>query len=269
MKFHKSIFILFLVLSLFVFGFESNAFAGNGVESFDFDVPETDSSDDTLVFFFDLRDRETFIQLTHTDTDFGPEDFTPGSSLTMHIQIFDVSNNCNENNFFDDYTPNDTHIYNMRDIQTNDGNPSGVLLPDNAYGFIFALVINAGGGIFQEAEVLIGNLRILDENGYEYRTNGQSENAFDLDGEDGSEDFGFFNFNTVSGVTLSDIVGVVYEDFGSEGMVEVSEVLDNFAVVDIDVFDNSENPFFMQECDICLCGRKSSTAGRTSGRCIE
>ena len=28
-----------------------------------------------------------------------------------HIQIFDVSNNCSENDFFDVYTPNDTHVY--------------------------------------------------------------------------------------------------------------------------------------------------------------
>ena len=117
--------------------------------------------------------------------------FTPGVNITVHIQVFDVSNNCNENNFFDVYTPNDTHIYNMRDIQTNDGNSAGFVLPDGAYGFVFALVIEPDGvddppepgTIWNDAEVLIGNLRILDNNGYEYRTNGQSENAFDPDGD--------------------------------------------------------------------------------------
>jgi len=247
MKINKSIFILFFSLVLSFMSL-NNVFAGLGpvFEFFDFDVSETDSSDDTLVFFFDLRDRETYIQLTHTDTDFSPAPFTPGSSLTMHIQIFDVSNNCNENDFFDVYTPLDTHVYNMRDIQTNDGNPSGVVLPDNAYGFVFALVIEDDGTIFNAAEVLIGNLRILDEKGYEYRTNGQSENAFDT--FDFAENFGFFNFNTFGNVTLSDIVGVVFSDNGDgnegpDGEVVVADVLENFAVVNIDVFDNSENPF--------------------------
>ena len=176
--------------------------------------------------------------------------------ITVHIQIFDVSNNCNENNFFDVYTPNDTHVYNMRDIQTNDGNDSGVVLPAGAYGFVFALVIEpplAGepasevGTIWNDAEVLIGNLRILDNNGYEYRTNGQSENAFDPE-DDPLERRGFFNYNTNGGITLSDIVGVVFNDQGDgeegpDGEVVVADVLENFAVVDIDIYDLNEVPF--------------------------
>jgi len=42
---------------------------------------------------------------------------------TLHIQIFNVGNLCSENNFFDFYTPNDTHVYNLRDITRNDGTP--------------------------------------------------------------------------------------------------------------------------------------------------
>lgn len=252
----KKLFIVLLLLFSFSIGLESQSYAGTG----DFDPPETDSSDDTLVFFFDLRDRETYIQLTHTDTNFGPEPFTPGSSLLMHIQIFDVSNNCNENDFFDLYTPTDTHIYNLRDIQTNDGNPSGVVLPDGAYGFVFALVIDPeDGSIFNSAEVLIGNLRILDNNGYEYRTNGQSENAFDPDDEP-FEQYSFFNYNTSAGITLSDIIGVAYEDDSSEGEVIVDNILDddNYAVVNIDIFDVNENIFSCRDV-IFSCVDENST----------
>ena len=53
----------------------------------------------------------------------------------------------------------------MRDILTNDGNPSGVVLPDGAYGFVSILPFG------EEDADIIGNMRILDENGYEYRTN--------------------------------------------------------------------------------------------------
>jgi len=88
-----------------------------------FNRSNTDAVDSLLFYFFDLRDRESFIQLTNTDFE----------NVIVHVQIFDVSNNCNENNFFDTYTGNDTHVYDLRNILTNDNNPSGVVLPDGAY----------------------------------------------------------------------------------------------------------------------------------------
>ena len=55
---------------------------------------ETDSSESILYSFFDLRERETYLQLTNIDA----------VSALVHIQIFNVNDNCNENNFFDTYT---------------------------------------------------------------------------------------------------------------------------------------------------------------------
>jgi len=72
-----------------------------------FALPESDTDDKELFSFFELRDRESFVQVTIVGT----------IDTTVHVQIFDVSNNCNENNFFDTYTVADTHVYNMRDIQ--------------------------------------------------------------------------------------------------------------------------------------------------------
>jgi len=123
----------------------------------------------------------------------------------------------------------------MRDIQTNDGNPSGVQLPDGAYGFVSALVIDDQGEFFEGVEVLLGNMRIIDDNGYEYRTNAQTGDSLEVENEN---PFGFFNFNSLSGVTLSDIVGIAFDDDGGE-----INVTDQFAVLDIDIFDNVENPF--------------------------
>ena len=125
-----------LLISLFFF--TPISFSG------DFSIPNTDDEAQELFSFFDLRDRESFVQVTSVNT----------LDRVLHIQIFDVGNNCNENNFFDTYTPNDTHVYNLRDIQTNDGNPSGVVLPDGAYGFVFI------DGIDRRTRI-IGNFRII------------------------------------------------------------------------------------------------------------
>ncbi len=201
-----------LLISLFLFTPASYS----GLE-----LPDTDSIafGAALFYFFDLRDRETFIQLTSVDTSDG----------TLHVQIFDVSNNCDENNFFDTYTPADTHVYNMRDIVTNDGNPSGVVLPDNAYGFVS--IINFFGGTD-----IIGNFRILDDEGYEYRTN--AVNIFG--GESGWAQFNpniTFNYNTNGDISLSDVVGIT---FVSNGEISAADILDIWAAFDVDILNKDE-----------------------------
>jgi len=180
--------------------------------------------------FFDLRDRETFMQITNVDLD--------PTNHNIHIQIFDVSNNCNENNFFDLYTPNDTHVYNLRDILTNDGNDSGVVLPDGAYGIFVAF------GDADSNRRIIGNLRILDENGYEYRTNlNGTKPDFDLQGD--LDEFATFNFNTEGGVTLSDVILIsVHEDTrASEQQAQLADILNVWNTYDVDIFDLNENAF--------------------------
>ena len=191
------------------------------------DVVESDTSNQLLFGFFDLRERETFIQVTNVDPD--------PTGHNVHIQIFDSSNECNENNFFDLYTPNDTHVYNLRDIHTNDGNPSGVVLSDDAYGVFVAYGAN------DPAQVLIGNLRILDNNGYEYRTN--------LIGTDSDQDvefleeFATFNFNTMGGVTLSDVILIPMNENDSDQDAELGETLERWTTFDVDIFDLNENAF--------------------------
>jgi len=215
------------------------AFSGGSGNNLDF--PETDSSEDTLSAFFDLRDRETYIQVTNTGNDIELGDgLATNVAVTVHVQIFNVAENCNENNFFDNYTPADTHVYNMRDILRNDGSPSGVVLPENAYGIVIVSTINAGGFLESNFDTLIGNIRMLDNSGYEYRTN----IAGDPVEFDGQPNFGgntvTFNFNTVGGVTLSDVVGFSYTKIEEAGEVEIADILDNFAGFNIDIINNSE-----------------------------
>ena len=187
---------------------------------------ESDTNSFQLVSFFDLRERETFIQLTNTNND----------SRNVHVQIFDVDNNCNENDFFDNYTGNDTHVYNMRDILTNDGNPSGVDLPDTAYGFV---VITTA---LEAEESLIGSFRVLDNNGYEYRTNSLGTSLFDEISSPDSE--ASFNFNIQGEVSLSDIIGITFNPESNIPFeVTAADLINSWALVDINILDLNENIF--------------------------
>jgi len=191
---------------------------------------DTDSaeSEGRVNSFFDLRDRETFVQVTNLE----PEE------LILHIQIWNVDDNCNENDFFDIYTINDTHVYNMRDIQTNDGNPSGVELPDDAYGIVIATVVRGRGEQLLSRDI-IGNFRIIDDSGYEYRTNSQGRSTtratdFDLPPYT-------FNFNKEGGVTLSDIVGItVRQNDGVTGFDASNFTANQYKLFDVDIVNNNE-----------------------------
>jgi len=222
--------IVLLVLFLLV-SFSSHVKASNP-----FNVSSTDTVDRLLFGFFDLRDRETFIQVTNTDG---------VNSQNVHIQIFNVADNCNENDFFDLYTPNDTHVYNLRDIITNDGNDSGVVLPSDAYGIVVVFVVE---GALAPSEVVkfIGNMRIEDNNGYEYRTNLIGvDYIFGLDaiGSLRTSEPATFNFNNEGGVTFSDIILIAYSSDSQNSEVEISNILDNWFLIDVDIFDLIENPF--------------------------
>lgn len=248
---NKSKFLVpFLVLTICLFPIKS-VFAGFN-NRIVYTIPETDSSNigsgfeefSSIFYIFDLRERETFIQLTYPDAE------SSGFPALAHVQIFDVSNNCNENDFFDAYTINDTHVYNIRDIQTNDGNPSGVVLPSGAYGIVAVSMYSVNGTVPEAPAGHFGNLRILDENGYEYRTNAQGALDFITDLTYGSaiDPFYSFNFNQNSGVSFSDVVGVTLipveaavPTFGFEWLA--TPVQGIFSPFDVDIYDLNEVPF--------------------------
>ncbi len=224
MKIKKSLFLLFFAFALCFIPIK-NVFAGASLS-----ISISDNSGKQLIGVYDLRDRETFIQVTNTDI--GP------SNQTIHIQIYNVNENCNENNFFDVYTPNDTHVYNLRNILTNDGNPSGVVLPDNAYGIITAVISPNSGAPLS----LIANMRIIDDNGYEYRTNFVDTGVGNPQSQ--GDDKLTFNFNTAGGVTLSDVFGLELDGTdSSSGEILVSDVLNVWISFDIDIYDLNETPF--------------------------
>ena len=186
---------------------------------------ETDTQSLRLVSFFDLRDRESFVQITNTEN----------GDRRIHVQIFNVDDNCNENNFFDNFTGNDTHVYNMRNIETNDGNPSGVVLPDKAYGLVVITETVEG------PRNLIGNFRVIDNSGYEYRSNlfGMTP-FFSPDTVPGSELT--FNFNKEGGVSLSDIIGFTLDRF-TIAEVGAADIANTWVLLDVEILDLNENVF--------------------------
>ena len=156
--------------------------------------------------------------------------------------MFNVDDDCNENNFYDTLTPNDTHTYNMRDILTNNGNPSGVVLPDNAYGLVvITSVPGAGQAATDNPRSLIGNFRIIDELGYEYRTNAHGYQDFEFIN---FERLFTFNFSKKEGVILSDVIAMLVDGAG-EGKIEViaQDIINSNISFDFDLYDVNENPF--------------------------
>jgi len=134
----------------------------------------------------------------------------------------------------------------MRDIQTNNGSPSGVVLPDDSYGFVVISAIDPPTLIINEdANILIGNLRILDDSGYEYRTN--SSGMVNVPEIEADGDQWYFNFSTENGIILSDIVSIIVDENdvfnSSRPDVEAANILDAWQRFDVDILDINENVF--------------------------
>lgn len=223
---------LLLFFSIFLSPGKSYAGGQGLIDGFDF-LAETDTTSYVLFAPFDLRNRESYFQVTNQDS----------NGANIHVQVYDVSNLCNENDFFDNLTSNDTHVYNLRDIATNDGSPSGIVLPDNAYGIVVISVVRTGFVEIETFAPIFGNIRILDNLGYEYRTNAQSfpSGRFPITLVPPTASF---NFNSSEGVILSDVFGIPMATMpnGSRFSIEanIDDVLNAYAAVDIDIVNNNE-----------------------------
>ncbi len=185
----------------------------------------TDTADMQLFSFWDLRDRESFVQVTNTGS----------APVTVHVQIFNAGDGCDEVDFYDDYTPQDTHVYNLRALTRNNGTPLNISIPDNGYGLMVVTVVTGVGGISINDPVLIGNFRVIDDSGYEYRTN----SAGYLESSGSGNDVYTINFNNLNGANASDVVGVLVTQVGP-GFIEV--VAQGTGVTfDANIFDADEN----------------------------
>ena len=211
-------FLKYLILALLI-AMPINVYAGAG--GFVGDILD----DPILSAYYDLRDRNTFIQITNTDDSL--------ESCRIHVQIFQHDRECSELNFYDTLTPNDTVIYDLDNLVRNDGSPVPANLDDDSYGYVSVI------GDFEDGcDLIIGNFRIIDNAGYEYRVN-----MPEIDGPGFSNLYA--NFNTIDGANQADIVGYSY--FLDDDTGELLATNNDLGFdADIFVFDFNEEPL---SCD--------------------
>lgn len=173
-------------------------------------IDQTDTGVDRLVAFYDTRGRDTFIQVTNTSSD----------GVSIHVQIFQAPGTvqqCEELDFDDFLTGHDTHVYDVENIVTN-GGIDVADIPTGQYGF--AVISRSSGA----SSSLIGMFRIIDESGYEYRTNAAG-------GDDPFSDSSVssvVNFSSANGNNLSDLVGITFVEISSDTVYASPGVIASF-----------------------------------------
>lgn len=181
----------------------------------------TDQEASRLVGYWDLRDRDTFFQVTNTS----------GEDIRVHIQIFDVSTNCAEFDYFDTLTPRDTHVYDVSQLDRNNG--AALAAPDlsGGHGIIGVTVVDSSDD-FVNDRFITGNFRILDGAGYEYRTNFAGD-----DDDSDNNDIWRANFNGVDGSVFTDFVVIAFDRIDSPGSIDPQT--ENY---NVKLLDEHENP---------------------------
>jgi len=208
----KYLFVLAIVLAV-----PAQVWAGFPYDSIPF-LSATDARGFRAVYFWDERNsRDSFLQLSNVRS----------SSVTVHFQIFVVNADqadCLPCDFFDVYTPEDTHVYEIANIAANDGGQACNLALDGKYG---AVIISLSIGPFKS---LIGNGRIIDaDGGYEYRYNAHLDRGSQIFF---SQTIGpltdeyIVHFNPIQGFNNVDLVGIVYDDlFGGTDITSDSVIM--------------------------------------------
>lgn len=189
-------------------------------------VPNAISENNRLVGYWDLRDRETFFQVTNTSP----------NPIRIHIQIFDVDQSptsageCFEFDYFDTLTPEDTHVYNISSLDRNNGIPLSAPNLEGGHGIIAISHVELASNDFNSDEVLTGNTRIVDVTGYEYRVNmsWQSDDST-------SEDEYHIQFNDAGATIFADLVVMAFDDDGIN-IVPLAKIYE------VELFDAFENP---------------------------
>ncbi len=196
------------------------------------DIVETDKNLHQLTAPFDLRNRKTYIQVTN-------QSLQP--SLAIHVQIFQHDKNCNELDFWDVLTPIDTVIYDLDNLVKNDGSKVPVTLDDDSSGYVVITSDLDGSGSSNDfgGPFLVGNFRIIDDAGYEYRANMAGPDlACDFAGSNDA----YINYNTVDNAKFADVIGYAYEGKNSATVTNI----DNGFTFSIFSFDLDEEPL---SCD--------------------
>ncbi|NIP31117.1 MAG: hypothetical protein GTO02_15425, partial [Candidatus Dadabacteria bacterium] len=208
---------------------------------------DKDRPDEDVYAYYDLRNRKTYVQITNVET----EDSNALPTLCLHIQIFQQDRGCTELNFEDELTPNDTVIYDMDNLVRNDGTEVPVNLDDDSYGFVAVSAYACNDRSISDLDnPLIGNFRIIDDAGYEYRMNllnDRDNRIITQPSEPVSSGKVLGNiiipFNTADEAKFADVVGFIVEenrtlsgieDGTTDDLVYNEEVGITFSVFQID-----------------------------------
>ncbi|NIP30660.1 MAG: hypothetical protein GTO02_12250 [Candidatus Dadabacteria bacterium] len=197
-----------------------------------------------LSAYYDLRQRSSYVQITNLNS----------SAITIHVQIFQHDRNCNELNFNDTLTPNDTVVYNLDNIIKNNGEAAPINLQDDSYGYV-VVSIGDGSEILSHGESIIGNFRIVDDSGYEYRVNMAGVDL--IESTFPTTTFYIANFNTVDGANKADVVGYTYYYSTNDHPAVFTSTVRNLNVdlpFSIFVFDLNEDPL--------SCDQRAFTCGK-------
>lgn len=216
--------IKYLIVLAFLLVIPMQANAG---ESFDL-IDQTDTGANRLIYYYDTVGRQTLVQVTNTSDQF----------VGIHVQVFNAANACEEFDFFTCLTPGDTNVY---DVENLPGGPD--FSDSNGFVAISIADVFFGDGSFCEPLELslIGMFRIIDDSGYEYRTNAawsEDFSAFDAEGN-------VLNFNDVNGNNLSDVVGITYINLDTSQVGASPFVGTTFGFFDFPqnlIFDDFEQP---------------------------
>ena len=216
-------------------------------------IAYTDVGADRVVNYWDTRTRDTFIQVTNTSE----------SAISIHVQLFDVGSpfgECAPCDFPDVLTPNDTHVYNIEDIVRNiDGTPR-CPVGEGTYGsMVISLVPNPNNN--DPIYPLIGMFRIIDELGYEYRTNSAGQEvdiSFSAGSANGVSEL--VNFSEANGHNLSDLVGITYIETSPSNVVSkgVTATFGGLGdtIEEVMIYDEIEGPTSCGQVDFsCAVGQ--------------
>ncbi|NIP32065.1 MAG: hypothetical protein GTO02_21885 [Candidatus Dadabacteria bacterium] len=202
-------------------------------------ITTTDKTDEEVHAYYDLRDRKSYIQVTLADKDV---------NICIHVQIFQQDKGCSELDFEDELTPNDTVIYDMDNIIRNNGTQVPINLDDDSYGFV-AISSYTCNDRSDDNGQLLGNFRIIDNSGYEYRmnliTNNGNRNML-LPSNDNPPPAStklirniIIPFNTVDGANHADIIAFMTDDDRNPGRND--EMFNRDAGITFSVFQVDEN----------------------------
>lgn len=199
--------------------FAHSAFASGFATS----EPEINRTTNQMVGYWDLRERNSFFQVTNKH----------GEDIRIHIQIFNVGEECQEYDYYDTFTGFDTHVYNLAELDRNNG--AALAAPDfsGGHGIIAVSHVN-GDDSLNIDRVLTGNFRVVDTSGYEYRVNfagtGQGIVVTDLLTNT-------VNFNETAGSKFSDLIVINYVTTFEPGGIQPTSR--EYSVV---LYDERENP---------------------------